>query len=64
MWRAIVTRVEYVMNRVDELVLVGYGVVIDPGEDESSSSSELKLKLLCGVVIRYIEAASQLQDSS
>jgi hypothetical protein len=30
-------RVEYVINRVDKLMLVEYGAVIDPGEDESRS---------------------------
>jgi hypothetical protein len=52
------------MNRVDELVLVECGAVIDPGEEESSSCSELKLKLLRNAAERYMETASQLQDSS
>lgn len=52
------------MNRVDKLMLVEYGAVIDPGEDESRSCSELKLKLLRDVATRYMETASQLQDSS
>jgi hypothetical protein len=39
-------RVEYVMNRVDKLMLVECRAVIDPREDESRSCSELKLKLL------------------
>ena len=45
-------------------MLVEYGAVIDPGEDESRSCSELKLKLLRDVATRYMETASQLQDSS
>ncbi len=32
-------RVEYVMNRVDELVLVECGAVIDSGEDESRAKT-------------------------
>jgi len=50
--------VEYVINRVDKLVLVGCGAVIDPGKDGSSSCSELKLKLLRDTATRYMETAS------
>lgn len=51
------------MNRVDELVLVECGAVIDPREDDSSSRSQLKLKLVRDAATRYMETTSQLQDS-
>jgi hypothetical protein len=52
------------MNRVDKLMLVECGAVIDPRKDESRNCSELKLKLLRDATTRYMETASQLQDSS
>jgi hypothetical protein len=48
-------RVEYVMNRVDKLMLVECRAVIDPREDESRSCNELKLKLLRDAATRYME---------
>lgn len=48
-------RVEYVMNRVDKLMLVECGAVVNPREDEGKTCSELKVKLLGDVATRHME---------